>query len=179
MMMTAVEFVHVEVKRLHAMLEGTLSGITAEQLHAVPAGHAKANTIAWGLFHCVRTEDNVVRFVLQDRRPTVWMEGGYADRLGLPPVAQGTGMTVTDAQALRIKDLGVFREYMQRVAASTEELFGKADPTFFDKVVTIKPLGEMPAIRALGQVVASHGMMHVGQMELVRTLVGAGPVVNV
>ncbi len=63
--------------------------------------------------------------------------------------------------------------------ASTEELFGKADPAFFDKVVTIKPLGDMPAVRALGQVVATHGMMHVGQMELIRTLVGAGPVVNV
>jgi len=37
----------------------------------------------------------------------------------------------------------------------------------------------MPAIRALGQVVVSHGMMHVGQMELVRTLVGAAPVVSV
>ena len=84
-----------------------------------------------------------------------------------------------ECMTLRIKDLDVFREYMQRVAASTEELFGKADPAFFDKVVTLKPLGEMPAIRALGQVVASHGMMHVGQMELVRTLVGAGPVVNV
>jgi len=172
-MMTAVEFVHVEVKRLHGMLEGTLSGITAEQLHAVPAGHAKANTIAWGLFHCVRTEDNVVRFVLQDRRPTVWMEGGYADRLGLPPVAQGTGMTVVDAQALRIKDVDVFREYMRRVAASTEELFGKADPAFFDKVVTLKPLGEMPAIRGLMQVCVTHGFMHAGEIELARTLVGA------
>ena len=178
-MMTAVEFVQIEVKRLHKMLDGTLSGITPEQLHAVPADHPKANTIAWGLFHCVRTEDNVVRFVLQDRRPTVWMEGGYADRLGLPPVAQGTGMTVADAQALRIKDLELFREYMQKVWASTEDLCSKAEPAFFDKMVTVKPLGEMPAVRALGQIVASHGMMHVGQMELVRTLVGAAPVVNV
>ena len=178
-MMTAVEFVHMELKRLHTVLDGTLSGITPEQLHAVPGGHPKANTVAWGLFHCVRTEDNVVRFVLQDRRPTVWMEGGYAERLGLPPVAQGTGMTVADAQALRIKDLDLFREYMGKVWASTEELCAKAAPGFFDKVVTVKPLGEMPAIRALGQIVVSHGMMHVGQMELVRTLVGAGPVVNV
>ena len=178
-MMTAVEFVHIEVTRLHRMLDGTLSDISPEQLHAVPAGHPKANTIAWGLFHCVRTEDNVVRFVLQDRRPTVWMEGGYADRLGLPPVAQGTGMTVADAQALRIKDLELFREYMQKAWASTEELCAKSEPAFFDKMVTVKPLGEMPAIRALGQIVASHGMMHVGQMELVRTLVGAAPVVNV
>jgi hypothetical protein len=179
MMMTAAELLQIEVKRLHGMLEGTLSGITPEQLHAVPAGHARANTIAWGLFHCVRTEDNVVRFVLQDRRPTVWMEGGYADRLGLPPVAQGTGMTAADAQALRIGDIDLFREYMRKVAASTEDLCATAAPAFFDKVVTIKPLGEMPAIRALGQIVVSHGMMHVGQMELVRTLVGASPVVNV
>src|SRR5215471_19656403 len=104
-MMTAGEFVHMEVKRLHKMLDATLSELSSEQLHAIPASHPKANTIAWGVFHCVRTEDNVVRFVLQDRRPTVWMEGGYADRLGLPPVAQGTGMTVVDAQALRIKDV--------------------------------------------------------------------------
>jgi hypothetical protein len=178
-MMTAAEFVRIEVKRLHKMLDGTLSEITPEQLHAVPADHPKANTIAWGLFHCVRTEDNVVRFVLQDRRPTVWMEGAYADRLGLPPVAQGTGMTVADAQALRIKDLDLFREYMQKVWASSEDLCAQAEPAFFDKMVTIKPLGEMPAIRALGQIVVSHGMMHVGQMELVRTLVGATPVVNV
>jgi hypothetical protein len=178
-MMTAVEFVHTEVKRLHKMLDGTASGLTAEQLHAVPAGHPQANTIAWGLFHCVRTEDNIVRFVLQDRRPTVWSEGGYAERLGLPPVAQGTGMSTADAQALRIKDLPLFREYMQRVAASTEELCSQSPPAFFDKIVTVKPLGDMPAIRAFGQVVVSHGMMHVGQLELVRTLVGAKPVVNV
>jgi len=178
-MMTAVEFVRMELKRLHTLLDGTLSGLTSEQLHAVPANHPEANTIAWGLFHCARTEDNVVRFVLQNRRPTVWMEGGYADRLGLPPVAQGTGMTVAEAHALRIKDVDVFRQYMQGVSASTEELCAKAAPDFFDKAVTVKPLGEMPAIRALGQIVVSHGMMHIGQMELVRTLVGAGSVVNV
>jgi len=178
-MMTAAEFVHAEVKRLHKMLEATASGLTPEQLHAVPAGHPSANTIAWGLFHWVRTEDNIVRFVLQDRRPTVWAEGGYAERLGLPPVAQGTGMSVADAQALRIKDAALFREYMQRVAASSEEFCAHASPALFEKVVTVKPLGEMPAIRAFGQVVVSHGMMHVGQMELMRTLVGAASVVNV
>jgi len=177
--MTALELMKAELARLHSSYDKAFDGLTADQIHRVPAGHAKANTIAWGLFHCVRTEDNIVRFVLQERRPTVWMEGGYADRLGLPAVAQGTGMTVADAQALRIKDVGAFREYMQRVGESTEDLFAKADATFFDKVVTIKPLGDMPAVRALGQVVATHGMMHVGQMELVRTLVGAGPVVNV
>ena len=177
--MTAVEFIHLELKRLHGMLDGTIGGLTDAQLHTVPAGNPKANTIAWGLFHCVRTEDNIVRFVLQNRRATVWAEGGYAEKLGLPPVAQGTGMSAEDAQQLRIRNVDLFREYMQRVWASSDELFAKAEPGFFDTMVTIRPLGDMPAIRAIGQVCVSHGMLHAGQMELIRTLVGAGPVISV
>jgi hypothetical protein len=177
--MTAAEYVHADLERLHGLLDKLAADITDEQLHAVPGGHPKANTIAWGLFHCVRTEDNVVRFVLQDRRPPVWTEGGYAEKLGLPPVAQGTGMSTADAQALRIRDMALFREYMQKVWASTEELFANAAPGFFDKTVTVRPLGDMTALRAIGQVCLSHTLMHVGQMELARTLVGAPPAVGV
>lgn len=174
-MLTATEFIHAELVRLHRSLDRVLEGLTPEQLHAVPGGHPKANTIAWGLWHYARTEDNVVRFVVQNRRPTVWMEGGYAERLGLPPVAQGTGMSTEDAHGLRIKDVALFREYMQKVWASTEELFARADATLLEKTVTVKPLGDMPAIRALGQVGLTHGMTHLGELELARTLVGAGP----
>src|ERR1051325_2429046 len=121
--MTAVELVHMELRRLHTLLEKSLDGLTGEQLHAVPAQHPKANTIAWVIWHVVRTEDNVVRFVLQNRRAPVWTEGGYGEKLGLPPIAQGTGMTTEDAHALRIKDLELFREYMRKVWASTDEFF--------------------------------------------------------
>ncbi len=178
-MLTAAEFIHAELTRLHRSLDRAIADLTPEQLHAVPGGHPKANTIAWGLWHYVRTEDNVVRFVIQSRRPTVWAEGGYAERLALPPVAQGTGMSIEDAHALRIPDIALFKEYMQKVWASTDELFQKADAALLDKTVTIKPLGDMPAIRALGQVGLSHGMTHMGELELARTLVGAGPVLGV
>ena len=174
--MTAAEFIHIELKRLHTMLDGTLNGLTADQLHAVPGGHPKANTIAWGLWHVVRTEDNVVRFVVQNRRPTVWAEGGYADKFGLPPVNQGTGMSTEDAHALRIKDVDLFREYMQKVWASTDDFVAMADAAAFARTVTVKPLGDMPVVRALGQICVSHGMTHFGEMELARTLVGAKPV---
>jgi hypothetical protein len=171
--MTAVELMKLELGRLHKAFDKALEGLTVEQLHQVPAGHAATNTIAWGVWHYVRTEDNVVRYILQNRRPIVWAEGGYAEKLGLPPVAQGTGMSTAEAQALRLKDLGVFREYMAKVWASTDEYLAKVDPAALDATVTIKPLGEMPAIRALAQVCVSHGFTHVGEIELARTLVGA------
>ncbi len=178
-MMTAAEFVHTHLKKLHAGLDAAFDDLTLEQLHAVPGGQSTANTIAWNIWHCVRTEDNIVRFVLQDRRSPVWVEGGYAEKLGLPPVANGTGMSSQDAQALRIKDLRLWRDYQQKVWASTEELFGKADAAFWDKTVTIKGMGEMPAWRAVSQICLAHGLMHIGQFETARTMVGAKPVIDI
>ena len=177
--MTALELVHLELKRLHKGLEASLQGLTTEQLYAVPGNHPKANTIAWVVWHVVRTEDNVVRFVLQNRRAPVWTEGGYAEKLGLPPVAQGTGMSTADAHALRLKDLDLFGDYMRKVWASTDEFVASTDPATLDRVITVKPLGEMPAIRALGQVCASHGLMHFGELELARTLAGAPTVAGI
>jgi hypothetical protein len=172
-MLTAADFIRAQLKRLHGGLDRSLSDLTPEQLHTVPAGHPKANTIAWGLWHYVRTEDNIVHWVIQDRRPPIWMEGGYGQRLGLPPAAQGTGMSTEEAHALRIKDLALFREYTQKVWAATEELFARATPALLEKVVMVKPLGEMSVIQCLGQVGLTHGMTHFGEIELARTLVGA------
>src|SRR5438552_18658842 len=159
-MMTALEFIGSDLKRMHAMLNNAIADLSPEQLHTVPGGHPKANTIAWGLWHYARTEDNVVRYVLQARRPIVWQEGGYADKLGLPPVAQGTGMSTAEAQALRIKDLALLRDYVNKVWASTDEYLAKADPAALDATVTIKPVGDMPALRALAQVCVGHGFLH-------------------
>ena len=180
-MMTLPEFVQMDLARLHRGLDGCLADITPEALHAVPGGGTAANTIAFVLFHFTRTEDNVVRFVLQNRRPTVWQEGGYAEKLGLPPVAQGTGMSTADAQALRITNAALFREYMQQVWAATDEFLDRArsEPALLERTVTVKPLGDMPAIRALAQICLTHGMAHLGELELARTLGGLKPVVGI
>ena len=173
-MLTAADFIRANLKRLHTGLDKSLAELTPAQLHAVPAGHPKANTIAWGIWHYVRTEDNIVRWVIQDRRPPIWTEGGYAQKLGLPPAAQGTGMSTEEAQALRIKVIPLFQDYTRQVWAGTEELFGAATPALLEKTVMVKPLGEMSVIQCLGQVGLTHGMTHLGEIELARTLV-AGP----
>ncbi len=177
--MTLVEFIQAELKRLHAMLDRGVADLTPEQWHAVPGGDSNGNTIGFELWHYARTEDNVVRFILQGRRPTVWMDGGWADRLGLAPVAQGTGMPASDAQAMRITDIPAFQQYVQDVWASTSEWLSNPDATTFDSPVTVKPLGEMPAIRALGQVCMTHGFTHLGGIELSRTLLGLKPAIGI
>ena len=175
-MTTAVEFIHRGMKQLHEALDKTLAELTPEQLHTVPAGHAKANTIAWIVWHLARTEDNVVRFVLQNRRPTVWQESGYAEKLGLPPVAQGTGMPTAEAQALRLTDVALFCGYTQKVWASTDEFLANTPAEQLEATVTVKPFGALPAVQALGQICLTHAMAHAGEIDLSRTLLGLATV---
>ena len=125
-MLTAVDFIRAQLKRMHAGFDKSLSDLTPEQLHAVPGGHATANTIGWGIWHYVRTEDNIVRWVIQNRRPPIWMEGGYADKR-MPATAQGTGMSTADAHALRINDVPLPRARRQGVGGHRGALrFGLA-----------------------------------------------------
>lgn len=177
--MTLVEFIGAELRRLHASLDRGTADLTPDQWHSVPGGNPAANHIAFEMWHYARTEDNIVRFILQNRRPTVWMEGSWSEKLALPPVAQGTGMPAVDAQAMRIDDIAAFREYIAAVWASTADYLANPDTSTFDTPVQVKPLGEMPAIRALGQVCMSHGFTHLGEIELIRTLQGLPPVIGV
>ena len=177
--MTLLEFIQAELTRLHGMLDRAVADLTPEQWHAIPAANPKANHIAFEMWHYARTEDNIVRFIIQGRRPTVWMEGGWSERLGLPPVAQGTGMPSEDAQALRIADLSAFQRYVQDVWASTRDYLSNPDTAVFDQPVLVKPLGEMPAIRALGQVCMTHGFTHLGELETYRTLLGLKPAIGI
>jgi hypothetical protein len=180
--MTLLESITIDLRRLHEALDRSLQGLTPEQLHTVPGGHPRANTIAWNLWHYTRTEDNVVRFVLQNRRPTVWLEGGYPEKLGLQalhPAAQGTGMSTADAQALRINDAPLFADYMKKVWASTDEYVKRLTPADLDRKIALKFVGEMTLARVLAMVGITHGFTHFGEIELARTLVGAPTVSGV
>ena len=164
------EYIHAELRRLHGLLERGVADLSPDEWNAIPC--QASNSIGWNLWHHVRTEDNIVRFILQNRRPTVWMEGGYAEKLGLPPVAQGTGMSLEEAQGLTIGDVDTFRRYMEETWRSTDEFLANPDESTFDEVITVRPLGEMPRIHALGQVCLTHGFGHAGHVDLLRQLMG-------
>ena len=170
-MTTIAEFLREGFRNQHGMIDGAVRELTAEQLHWVPPD-SPANHIGFTLWHYVRTEDNVVQFVLQDRKPTVWIEGGYFERFGLERIAQGTGMSVEDAHALRLPPMEEWLAYQRAVWQATDAYLSSVEDEALERPVNVKPLPEMPARQALSSIVLTHGHAHFGEICVLRVLQG-------
>ncbi len=151
------------VGALHRDYENTLKDLTPEQLAFVPA--PTANHIGFSAWHWVRTEDNIVQFVLQ-RKNTVWLEEGLDVAWGLPRNAQGTGMSAEEAHALRLPSAPVFLDFARKVWAQTDAYLARIDDAELARIVKVQPFGEIPVVQMLGQTIISHGNQHLGEIWL-------------
>ena len=170
--MNLIDFYRFEQQRLHALLREALRDLTPEEWNFVAEG--TGNSIAFLIWHCVRTEDNILRFILQER-PTIWQEGNWHERLGLPPRVQGTGMATGDARSLQIANPALFIQYTEQVWQEYADYLNSIDDggaALSERIVTVKPVGELPAIQAIGQICISHLFMHYGEIALLRGLQG-------
>jgi hypothetical protein len=170
--METIDVMKNGLRGMHGMLDLAVKGMTAEQLNFRPSeGGISA---FFSLWHYVRTEDNIVNFVIQHQN-TVWLEGGYDERFGLPRTAQGTGMTDDEAQAVRIEDLDGWRQYQQGVWTATDAYLETLDPSSMDnEQVLIRPVGEMSLWQGLWGMCLTHGYRHVGEVEFARGVQGLG-----
>lgn len=168
--MALLEYWRIMGRYFNGYLERSLTTLTEEQWHAVP--HGVGNSIAFIAWHYLRTEDNIINWIIRERQPTVWMEGGWAEKLGLPRVVQGTGMPVAEAHALRIADTAGFLEYMRQVRARTDSFLPTWDPADYDTPIILKPLGTMTKLQAMGQQGLPHGFGHIGEISHIRALLG-------
>ena len=87
------DLIKSNIERLHRDIEDAIGGLTSEEIHWVPSD--SFNHIAFNLWHYVRTEDNLIRFVIQERRPTVWIEQDWYRKFDLDRISQGTGMSLS------------------------------------------------------------------------------------
>jgi hypothetical protein len=166
------ELLRDSLRSMHGMLDKAVEEMSAEQLNFRPQEGGVSGFFS--LWHFVRTEDNVINWVLQ-QQPTVWLNGGYDERFGLPRTSQGTGMTDAEAQAIRIGDVPGFLEYQRGVWAATDNyLTAMSDDDFEARRVTVKPLGEMPVWNALFGLCLTHGYRHIGEIEYQRGVQGLG-----
>jgi hypothetical protein len=170
--MDIIEFFRHEQKRLHGWMRESVSDLTPDEWNATIVG--RGNNIAFLMWHSVRTEDNILRFILQGR-PIIWAEGNWHERLGLPPRVQGTGMSTEEARTFHIDDPVLFMQYTEEVWREYEDyLAGISDggAALSERVVLVKPLGNMPAILTIGQVSISHLFTHYGEISLLRGALG-------
>ena len=155
---------------LHRMLDETASDMTLEQLNWKSSDGGVSPFFS--LWHYVRTEDNIINFVIQ-RKPTVWIEGEFDTQLGLHRTAQGTGMTDEEASQLNLSNLELWREYQHNVwNASGKYLSAVTNAELHSQTVTIKPLPEMSLYDGLFNICLNHGLRHVGEIEYVRGVLG-------
>lgn len=169
-MPTIIDFIRDSIQPQHTRWDAAISDLTPEQLHYRPG--ERGNHIGFIIWHYVRTEDNVVQFVFQNRKPTVWLQGGYDQTFGLPRTAQGTGMPPEEAVRLRLPSADQWMTYQHAVWQATEEWLGSVTETELERKVRIMPFGEIPITMALRQILLSHGFMHLGQVYHLRSLQG-------
>jgi len=167
--LSTIDFIRSSLKQMHNTYDDAIKDLTPDQMQW--RANDKGHPISFVLWHYVRTEDNIIQFVLQ-RKPTVWLDGGWDQRFGLHRTAQGTGMSLADAQALRLEPKEDFESYMKAVWEATDAYLTAADDDFLQQKTTVKPLGEMPILNAIGNMCLTHGFTHLGEIAHLRGLQG-------
>lgn len=167
--MSTTDFIRGGLRQLHNSYDESIHDLTEEQLHWRANEHG--SSAAFILWHYVRTEDNIIQYVLQGK-PTTWIEGGWDAKFGLHRTAQGTGMSLEDAQGLRINDKAGFEAYMRAVWAATDAYLASVTDEKLQEKTTVKPLGEMPVQNAIGNMCLTHGFTHLGEIAHIRGLLG-------
>ncbi len=84
-------------------------------------------------------------------------------------------MATEEARIFHIADPALFMHYVNEVWREYESyLAGITDggAALSERTVTVKPLGDMPAILAIGQVCISHRFIHYGEISLLRGALG-------
>jgi uncharacterized damage-inducible protein DinB len=167
--MSTLDFIRGSLRQLHGTYRDAIAGLSPDQLHW--RANDNGCSMAFVLWHYYRTEDNIIQFVLQ-HKPTIWLDGGCDQKFGLDRIAQGTGMSLQEAQSLRINSKEDFLQYMDAVAAATDEYLAGLDDAALQQKTTVKPLGEMPVQTAIGNMCLTHGFTHLGEIAHLRGLQG-------
>jgi hypothetical protein len=167
--MNNIEYLTHFIHAAHRGYEDAISDLTPAQFAHRPSD--TTNHIAFTAWHWVRTEDNIVQFVLQ-RQSTVWIDEGLDTAWNLPRVAQGTGMAPIEAYNMPIPTTSAFLEYAHKVWAKTDDFLSRVTQDELDRVTKVMPFGEIPVFQVLGQTLIAHGNQHLGEIWLTRELQG-------
>tara|TARA_Y100000588_G_scaffold125684_1_gene137679 strand:+ start:1575 stop:2099 length:525 start_codon:yes stop_codon:yes gene_type:complete len=168
--MDTIALLRSHLDRLHGSLDSSIIDLSPEELHWKPSNGC--NHIGFSLWHYVRTEDNLISFVLQNRKPTVWIENGWYEYFNLDRISQGTGMSEEDAGNIDISSIDAFMGYMSEVWESTNHYLDSIDEDTLATIFNIRPLGDKTVSEVLFEMILTHGFSHLGEIWVLKGLQG-------
>ena len=164
------DFLTYFVADLNGRYEAALRDLSEEQL-----GYRindESNHIAFIAWHALRTEDNVLNYLCQDRKATVWLRQKLNVKWGLPKAAQGTGMDVREAHALRVPDAEALAQYARDLSQDVTPYLESVDGLSLRESIRVGEGRSLSAIQLIGQAVLAHGNVHLGQLLSLRAAQG-------
>ena len=165
------------ITRLHEQFEGSLQDLSDAQLHWRP--NDETLQIAFHAWHFLRTKDNVVNFVLQDRKMPLWVRENMHETWKLPKVAQGTGMSREDALALRVPSAQALIDYGRVVHDDVMPYLRGVGVEELHSLCRLDPWGERSKLEHILQTLIAHGNGHLGQIDVLRCLQGLRPAADI
>jgi hypothetical protein len=119
--------------RVHEVVHGAVSGLTADELAFRP--DAGANSIAWLVWHLTRVQDDHVADVAGTEQ--TWTAEGFDRRFGLPFDVRSTGYghDRQEVAAVRVESPAPLLAYFDAVHAHTSAYVARLRDADLDRIV--------------------------------------------
>jgi hypothetical protein len=170
--MQATTLLRQQFREFHQLLEGTLSGVTLDQVHSVPPG--TANPIGATYAHVVLWEDMGVHGLIQGR--PLLSAGSWAGRTGLselPPLDR-PGHWEDWGRRVRV-DLPALRSYAEAVYEDTDGYFATLPDAELEREIDLTAVGfGRPAAAWVVANMLQNVALHCGEIAVLKGLQG-GP----
>ncbi|MFQ5473488.1 MAG: hypothetical protein ACE5FA_11480 [Dehalococcoidia bacterium] len=181
-----VESLGNRIRAMNSLWERATSDLSLEQVNH----HERDGVlpIAFSFSHFIQAQDQSISMFFL-KQPTVWLSGGWAEKIGVAVDALGREETVEEMQQQRFSDLEAWKAYQSEVLARTDETLSALTVDLLAEVVipqlppnmqnifcgiVVGPGNPIRKLEVLECFVYQHGLRHMGEVEHGRALVGLG-----
>ena len=172
-----ISLLREQVNSAHRLLEGTMNGVTTEQVHWSPPGTAMPLGAHYA--HVVISEDGAINGMIKRAPPLC--ASTWAGKVGVsefPPMPnpEKPGFPDWNDWSRKVEvDLGKLQEYAQAVYAATDECLASMTDGDLDGPVDLSALGigEHPVSYLLINGVIGNAYSHCGEISCLKGLQGS------
>jgi len=161
--MDAREIIVASLNQSYGYIERALEGLTQEDIAWQPT--SECNSIAFIMWHLAQVEDFYINRVIQ-RKPRIYDEGGWPEKLGTPPDESGYGYTVEQLNTWTAPKPELLRAYASAVHENTMSYLEQLTPERMLELA--RPERPPDTIGSVLSRIATEIALHAGQIDYIR-----------